>query len=680
MYHKIKLLCLSIAILVVMSTMSIYAVENMTNYRVLVISSYDVSLPFTQDMIDGVRNVFPDGQAQVHYEFMDSKALTSDENLSYFSDYLRYKIENKTSYDLILAFDDNAVRFVEDYQATLFPDIPIVFAGLNGREYGREVSRNPLITGVIEEISVQETLDVILDLQPDAKTIYLLTDNTLSCQEDLKEIINIEFPLPFEVINFTEVPKNEYLSKIQEINANDAIIPMSLYLGYDDVYHDFFVSLNLLIENTQAPIYHFWKHGVGQGIVGGKVNSHFEQASVAAEIGLSILRGRDPASIALVEDSPNVFMFDYQVLAKHHLDIDKLPENSIIINKPYSLKEANPGLYWQIIFLITSLLLLIIILMIILLFRSSIIKRSRKANAFLSRVINGIQFPISIKDSNNRYVMTNEKFNHLFNDGNNDFVEEDFEKMFTSDVYMRIKNLDKIVEADGYAKGEIKLEKSNQIKVLSVIKSSFVDETGDRYIISSGNDITVLKEYEDELEAKVKERTNALKSANDALKRLTMVDQLTNIYNRRKLDEILNREMERYDRYQIEFSIIMVDIDHFKNVNDNFGHQVGDQVLRNISKLMRREIRATDIIGRWGGEEFLIVCANTNIEDAVYVADKLRKKIESKTLLKEMPITCSFGVNTIVDKTNITQLVKGADEALYKAKMNGRNQVCKYED
>ncbi|WP_051299784.1 diguanylate cyclase [Methylobacter luteus] len=162
---------------------------------------------------------------------------------------------------------------------------------------------------------------------------------------------------------------------------------------------------------------------------------------------------------------------------------------------------------------------------------------------------------------------------------------------------------------------------------------------------------------------------------NELLLKLSITDKLTQVYNRAKLDDILQEQFDLYQRYRRPFSIIMMDIDHFKSINDNCGHLTGDAVLIDIADILKNHIRHTDIVGRWGGEEFMIICLHNTVERAAILAEKLRAQIKAHHFKHEQQITASFGVAQISDGINIEQLVKQADDALYKAKNAGRNKV-----
>ncbi len=154
-----------------------------------------------------------------------------------------------------------------------------------------------------------------------------------------------------------------------------------------------------------------------------------------------------------------------------------------------------------------------------------------------------------------------------------------------------------------------------------------------------------------------------------------MTDSLTGLYNRLKFDHSLSEEIERTKRYKTSLSLIMFDIDHFKRVNDSYGHQKGDDVLRELAKVVGNNIRQHDVLGRLGGEEFGIVATETNLEAAGILAEKLRKNVEKSLFCDDDSITCSFGVTQFRDDDCIDSFVKRADDALYKAKKGGRNRV-----
>lgn len=162
--------------------------------------------------------------------------------------------------------------------------------------------------------------------------------------------------------------------------------------------------------------------------------------------------------------------------------------------------------------------------------------------------------------------------------------------------------------------------------------------------------------------------------------KLAITDGLTEVYNHRYLQDFLSKEFERARRYTRPLSFIMIDIDHFKSINDTYGHEIGDLVLKEIAKLLVLSVRETDLVARYGGEEFVIVLPETSKERAFNLAERLRIRVEKTgihTPKGDICLTISMGISFLngTDYPTKDTLIKAADEALYKAKRNGRNRV-----
>ena len=182
------------------------------------------------------------------------------------------------------------------------------------------------------------------------------------------------------------------------------------------------------------------------------------------------------------------------------------------------------------------------------------------------------------------------------------------------------------------------------------------------------------------VQLKIKSLQDELKKANELLKKLTNIDHLTNLFNRRYLAEILDGEFFRARRKNEELSLIIVDIDYFKHVNDTYGHQNGDVVLAAVAKLAQSQLRVYDSAARYGGEEFVLVIPGTSLDGGVMVAERLRQAVLEYCFpspMEDMTITVSAGVATFPSPhiDSVDSLFRQADEALYRAKQNGRNRV-----
>jgi diguanylate cyclase (GGDEF)-like protein len=214
----------------------------------------------------------------------------------------------------------------------------------------------------------------------------------------------------------------------------------------------------------------------------------------------------------------------------------------------------------------------------------------------------------------------------------------------------------------------------------------------DQLAVTFGDMLNRLQQSQAELERRVEQRTTELSLANQQLKaemsqrekiaqlleETARTDFLTALINRRAMHRLLQNEIARIERTGGIFSLVLVDIDHFKDINDQFGHGIGDEVLIALSRAFESAIREQDIVSRWGGEEFLILLPNTPLANAVEQAERLRQLLDSDVLQIECyrhRVTASFGVCEFAAGESLESLLKQADVALYQAKAMGRNQV-----
>ena len=200
------------------------------------------------------------------------------------------------------------------------------------------------------------------------------------------------------------------------------------------------------------------------------------------------------------------------------------------------------------------------------------------------------------------------------------------------------------------------------------------DELVDEYVLRDGDFIKIGRCI-----FKFLSGSNIENAYHEEIYRLTTIDGLTQVYNKRYFVETLEREIGRAQRYRRDLSLIMFDIDHFKKVNDTFGHLAGDYVLKQLAAVIKSRIRREDILSRYGGEEFAIILPEIDHYNASQFAEKIRRLTEKAVFRfedTEIPVTISIGVASLAaDITDPVEFVKLADQKLYEAKNNGRNCV-----
>jgi len=235
------------------------------------------------------------------------------------------------------------------------------------------------------------------------------------------------------------------------------------------------------------------------------------------------------------------------------------------------------------------------------------------------------------------------------------------------------KQIEGVLQGQPAEKMYSEIEKNNQEltgKLLSAVKKLL-------HQVSSRN--KQLTELNESLELKVKERTTELTQVNEKLQALASTDSLTGLLNHRVFMDEAKHKFDLAKRHQRPLSLLMLDIDYFKQVNDAYGHQIGDLVLKKLAGVMKNSLRGTDIVGRIGGEEFAVILPETTLEQTVELTERLLSTIRNTKIEAEKPfnITVSIGVATVPPLVSkLESVLKEADDALYKAKSEGRDRCC----
>jgi len=272
---------------------------------------------------------------------------------------------------------------------------------------------------------------------------------------------------------------------------------------------------------------------------------------------------------------------------------------------------------------------------------------------------------LMVIDKHDKMVFSNEKFLNFFSILNLDEFKEKYTSLSTLFINDDESFFSQEKANDIWIPNLMKLDTKQQMVTLIDEKESLTRTFAISITITEVTLNTIISLTE----------ITTLAIEHKVYKRKAFKDELTGIYNRAFFNESLQKEFAHYKRTGASLSLIIFDIDHFKNFNDTYGHQVGDIVLCELAQKVQDTTRDTDIFARWGGEEFVKILPNTSSENAFLAAQKIRASIEEHNFTDGLRVTCSFGVHTIQKDDTISCIVKKADDALYIAKENGRNKV-----
>lgn len=331
--------------------------------RVLFLSSYHPAFPSLSDQISGLEQPLEKGGATLDVEFMDSKRFHDDTNLANFTTLLRHKLRHSPPYDVLVVGDDNALNFAIKHKDTLFAGLPIVFLAINDVGNALLLAKKHGITGVLETVSLNETLKLMHKVMPDLKNTVVVTDTTPSGQGDLarlKHAMQMRRGDPYTILDLSKTTWQELPARLRALDPHDAILLLSAYRDYSGAIKNFHDGLQVLLRNAPCPIFHLWAHGIGEGILGGKVISFTEQGRLAGELALRILNGEDPALISVIGGGrANVTLFDRDVMQRFGIDRDRLPKGAVLLNDKPPFHSLNRSLLLN-----TGVVILVLILTI----------------------------------------------------------------------------------------------------------------------------------------------------------------------------------------------------------------------------------------------------------------------------------------------------------------------------
>ena len=343
---------------------SIVAGSQKEEKRVLFISSYSYAWETVPQQIEGIQEALSD-EASIDYKFMDTKNLTSEESSELFYQSMRQYLSEVDAYDGVIVGDDAAFLFALDHQQELFSDIPIIFEGVNDLQKAAEASAQPLITGVAESLSYENTIKIATELYPDAKEIVGVLDDTITGESERREFYSFADKFPdyrFSEINAAAYSREELAEKVAGYDESTILIYIMCSMDKNGHVYNGNDGVALVSENADIPTFSIVSIGMGSGVLGGEIVSQRQMGYLAAQMLKQYFHGKNIRDIKMIAEPPRQFCFDENVMRRFDIRDSQMPENSEYVNHRETFTERNKQMIQIVAIIVTVLTLLILML------------------------------------------------------------------------------------------------------------------------------------------------------------------------------------------------------------------------------------------------------------------------------------------------------------------------------
>lgn len=321
----------------------VYGAPETDEKRVLFLSSYSYAWDTVQIQIEGIKEGIGDGIV-LDYEFMDTKRFPDEESQKVFYEGLKYRLQRVAPYDVVILGDDAALNFAVKYRDELFSGIPLVFEGINNTDYAIELAKDPLITGVLEQLSFEKNINFARTLYPNARRVVSILDNSVTGEAERKSFYkNAEnYPdLDFSEINTSELTTDQLITTLATIDTDTILIYIVMTEDASGVQYTSSQSIKLVSKYASVPALRMVSGGIGEGLLGGNIVSMELSGKIAAQIATEIVNGKAPSDFDVIVDSPNIYCVDENVMRKFNLDLSLIPKNADVVNHKLPFFERN---------------------------------------------------------------------------------------------------------------------------------------------------------------------------------------------------------------------------------------------------------------------------------------------------------------------------------------------------
>jgi PAS domain S-box-containing protein len=384
--------------------------------NILYLNSYHNGYQWSDSIFDGVRDTFRQSGKNIYLqiEYMDSKRFSGKKINDILHNYYKFKFRT-THFDLIVTSDNNAYEFMSEHGDELFPNVPIVFCGINDVEAGAVPMRSRM-TGLLEEFDVPSNIEMALKFHPGKRRLVVIGDRSLTGVAIANQVRAQLHLLPpgIQVEFLDDFTLEELISKVRFAAGDSIFFFIPFYKDVGEAVYSAQDLLKIVWEQTGAPLYGAWEFLLGHGLVGGKLISGYAHGQAAAKMGLRILDGASPADIPISVSPDEPPKFDYRVLMRLGINRKLLPEGSILINEPSPFYSINRHQFWTIIISLVILSMVLVLLVINILERKQIEVRIKNQLSFLRTLMDTLPVPIYFTDRSGAIAGINRSFENWF--------------------------------------------------------------------------------------------------------------------------------------------------------------------------------------------------------------------------------------------------------------------------
>ncbi|MCB1916828.1 MAG: EAL domain-containing protein [Rhodocyclaceae bacterium] len=754
--------------------------------RVLLLYSYDPSFPTSPKILAGVRSVLSAPGLLLDQEYLDARHLVGEPGRVRYRDWLAFKLSTRRPYDAVIVSDDAAFDLATRERA-LLGNAPTVFIGVNNVGAARAQSGRTGVTGIVEHVSITETVHMAQALQPGLRRLWVISDASPGGRGDLATLRSEQShfgDIGIEALALTELSWTELASKLRSLRSGDAVLLLAAYLDRNGEPKRFEESLALLRENTTVPVYHLWEHGIGNGLVGGYVMSHRAHAAEAGRRVLDIWRGVPAERMPVLEISPNLPIAHEPTLLRLGLDPSRLPADTELLDREPGLLQRYPLQAGAAVAVLSLMCLLLVLLARKDRESRQLLETSLRGEAMLRTLLDATADSIFFKSEDGRILACNSACAGAMGRDADEIVGRRAAELLPRELAESMERYDrKVLEqgesvryrqalpladgsellfdtlkspvrnADGHCLGlvgvardvtadhvsmqrlqlaeEVFMNTSEGIMVtdpegvIERINPAFTAITGftaDDMIgqrpsrLSSGRQdrafyqnmwrtLIECGQWQGEIwnrrksgelfpewltVSAVADATGRLihyvgifsdisliKSHEAKLEHMAHHDALTDLPNRVLLVDRIELALRRARRDRHMVGLAFIDLDNFKDINDSYGHLVGDEVLKSAAERIGTALRDGDTVARLGGDEFVVLIEQLDSPDtAQLLTGRIFAALAEplRACGQDFYVGASIGISVFPrDGEDSGELIRNADTAMYEAKKTGRN-------